>query len=298
MANRSTKEVKYAQPQARATQGVQRDAKKGCLLLELVQQQEHQVEVKMAGEEVERLHGSVDEVQWTDLKLACSAVCNALARAGVTDTSEVLTDIWFVRMARGWSPAIELWWTRPDVEDEAVQFAVDIAQEALLGLFQDPQHPNGDLFGAKLPEETRRAVSTVVHEMLATAGGRRIQNPVEVHAPDMAPRVFSGKLAPKPSKASFEPVPVQLTGHVRGFLNDHAKRLIYFHSRDGEAVEIAFDPNLLGQSLDLVSLAQWNVLGQPCLVQAHQTVSASGARQFTLVRIGAAEDSADSASAT
>lgn len=293
MANQPKKGEKYAQPQTRSSGGVKRDKKKGTLLLDILQQQEHQVEVTMAGTTVERLHGGVDKASWDDVKLAGSTACHALVRAGVVDAAEIVQDIWFVKTPKGWSPAIELWWTRPEVSDEQVLFAVDIGQEALAGLFQDPRHPNRDLFGAKLPEGARQAVTAVVHEALATAGGRRIPSPIEVHAPGSQPRVLAGKLAPKPSKAKFEPVAMQLTGHVRGFMNDHAKRLIYFHSREQEAIEIAFDPNLLGETLDLVALAQWNLSGVECTVRAHRTISSSGASQFTLVRICAAEDCAE-----
>lgn len=259
----------------------------GRLLIEFTQLQELKVQVAMGDTVIERLEGPLDEIRWGDNKTACTTIIQALARSGLADVAELETKTSIVRdLATGkWNTSVSLYWCRDDLTENLLKLAGAIVQETLRIMFSESSQKSKGLFHADLPESHRMAVKDVVQEVLSKIGGRTIRFPMQVSGPQLAPCILDSKLAPKPSLAKFEPVAVDLKGKLRGFIRSHEKCVIFFHDHERSLIEIAFDPRMVGESLDLIVLTQWNLDSQECHVRAHQTIGSSGAMQFTLARI-------------
>lgn len=241
----------------------------GQLLVAVTQHQEHALILQKNDKNVESLRGPIDQIRWSDLEFSMQVARDAICRAGLLFSEDLVTEALIVQSAAGWNPAIQLW-LRSTVNENKIGKIRAIVELVLQGVLSGPSDGTADAIFQELPKDEAANVRSVVQEALAKMGGRRIGQPIEVFVDQKPVARLQGKYASKPDFSDFNPVPRELTGRMCGF--DVDEEALIFQSDAGAKIIIQYGK----QEIDLVLIAQMSKSKKHCSVRTHQTIARSG----------------------
>ena len=237
-------------------------------LASLRQAQQHKMSADLAGGEVVCLRGPLDLVKWKELHVPHDAIRAALARAGLVPAELMVSQAYLLKYGNIWNPVLALWANESQGHHFDLKKIHAVIEAVLAGLQRPAENDVEDICEIVLMKEEREAVHQVVRETLNTIGGRRLVEPVVVHAGESMFEL-GGKLGAKKSKVNLQPIEASFEGRFTGILVDP---MLLLFKTERTTVELSFAPEVV--DLDAVFNAMRAEVDVS--IRTHKTTSASG----------------------
>lgn len=240
-----------------------------ALVVRLVQRQDLEIEVELAGSEVRSIGGAVRHLHWDNLEDMVGLLRQALTHAGVHDPGDLRSELSVTRVAGRWCPTVEIWLAAGAMDKEVKEKTEKVVALALTEITM-PAKDQRALFDVDLDPETVQAVRDCVATELATKGGRVIRAQISAYVAGEQVMSVGGRTRSKPDKSDFTVVFVEMRGRLTGF--DLAREALFFRPQGHAAIEI----HIGKLDLNLVELARLIANKTDALIRLHRTTEKRG----------------------
>lgn len=238
-------------------------------VVRLVQRQDLEIEVDLAGNEPRSIGGAVRDLHWDNLEDMAELLRQSLAHARVHDPEHLRSELSVTRVAGKWNPTLEIWLSTGTMIREVKEKTARVVELALTEITM-PSKDQKALFDVGLDEETVQAVRDCVAAALETKGGRVIRAQISAYVGGEQVTNVGGRTKSKPDKSDFTVVPVEMRGRLTGF--DLAREALFFRPHGSAAIEI----HIGKLELDLVELARLIANKTDALIRLHRTTEKRG----------------------
>jgi hypothetical protein len=262
-----------------------------CCIFSLVHRQELDLQVQTDGALPDVLTGHLGAARWLELNLISATLRHALATANVID-AEALTDrTALVRLGAKWSPALRI--LAHNAFDEQTLSRAWAVCEAVLSSITKSAQERRNLHVGCIDPAGQAAVREAVESAVERSRGCNFAHPLLVQGAQGLALELKGKLGRKRDKSDHAAKPIDLAGHIGGFMRMERENYIVLQPPEGPKVRIDFLEEQLraegaagsDAALSLVELARMNAQHVTCTIRVHQTKDAQGRAVYTFVRM-------------
>lgn len=242
-------------------------------VVRLVQRQDLEIEVDLAGSEPRSIGGAVRDLHWDNLEDMAELLRQSLVHARVHDPEHLRSELSVTRVAGKWSPTLEIWLSTGTMTEEVKERTERVVALAMteVTMSEKDQKP---LFEVDLDPETVQAVRDCVAAALETKGGKVIRAQISAYVAGEQVTSVGGRTKSKPDKSDFTVVPVEMRGRLTGF--DLAREALFFRPQEGAAIEI----HIGKLDLNLVELARLIANKTDALMRLHRTTERRGGHKY------------------